>query len=153
MAMVKCKECGSAVASSANACPHCGVANPSGALSKNPLVRNVVALGVIVVGIYSCSKFMSDVDAPSAPSDDGRGSALVLCQMAIKQTAKNPSSAVVPYARDAGSNGRHIFVWRPGDGLTMMNGFGAKLDTAAVCSTNAAGSRILSLTVDGNDVL
>lgn len=150
MAIVKCKECGGNVSSTAMACPHCGVKNPNPAALADAFITGLIKLAVVIVltvaAVYACSQMDDDVVRPT----DGKLDALTLCQAVIARTAKNPSSAHVPYASDVGSAGQHRFVWRAGDGLTMMNAFGANLDTTADCTTDGTGKKLLHLTVDDN---
>ena len=72
----------------------------------------------------------------------GKGSpeavAITQCQEAIRQVAKNPTSAEVPYtkATKEGSD-TYRMIWRHGDGLRLQNGFGAMIDTTAICVVRA----------------
>lgn len=153
MAMTSCRECGGGVSTRAGACPHCGVRDPSKGAHNSRIVRALLSIVIILGGVYACSQMIAD-DSSSGPYVESSSSkALRLCQYAIRRMAKNPSSAEIPYAVDIPINGGHSFDWPLGSGLTMMNGFGAKLDTAAHCETSADGAHIASLTLNGERVL
>ncbi len=147
MALIQCRVCKGAVASNAKACPHCGVSKPSANLFWGGVVGRLMVLALFGVAVYSCVHSMNDT-APTV-TNDGKMDALLLCQQAITQTATNPSSAVVPYAADHGGKGEHYFAWPKGAGLTLMNGFGAHVDSSASCITTADGKTITSLTING----
>jgi hypothetical protein len=46
MALVKCRECGAEISSSADKCPHCG---KSRSLNDNPVVRGILLLVLAVI--------------------------------------------------------------------------------------------------------
>ncbi len=46
MAMVRCRECGGEVSSQAAVCPHCGVAEPAGAVAADGVRRDDTVGGV-----------------------------------------------------------------------------------------------------------
>lgn len=78
--------------------------------------------------------------------------AITQCQEAIRQVAKNPSAADVPYAKavpDGG--GGYRMVWRHGDGLRLQNGFGAMIDTTAVCVIRAG--KVYALDVGDKQII
>lgn len=64
--------------------------------------------------------------------------AQVVCQEALKQAAKNPSSAEIPpgiveplsFVTDGTG---YSVTWGHGKGLRFQNGFGAMLDSTAMC--------------------
>lgn len=149
MALMKCKECGQDIARSADVCPHCGHRLKVKQYGCLPVLALLILVGVIYMGI---SGQHGDGRSPSASTDDHHLDALYLCQQAIKGIARNPSSAEVPFAHDKGDGAQHIFVWKMGDGLRLMNDFGAKLDAAAVCRTDADGRVLTQLTVNGKDI-
>ncbi|WP_411832306.1 hypothetical protein [Pseudoxanthomonas mexicana] len=60
--------------------------------------------------------------------------AITQCQEAIRLAAKNPSSTEVPYTRaQKEGDSSYRMIWKHGDGLRMQNGFGAMIDTTAIC--------------------
>lgn len=152
MVMTTCRECGKGVSSVADRCPHCGIEHPSRAAQGRRAARNLTAMLIIGGGVYACTQLMQE-DAGSGYSDGGKGVALYHCQQAIRAVAKNPSSAEIPPVADQGTDGNHSFVWPKGRGLTMMNAFGANLDTSAACTTNADGNKIVSLYVGDQKIL
>ncbi|WP_155950186.1 hypothetical protein [Rhodanobacter sp. OR92] len=151
MALINCRECGKQVASSAKICPHCGITTPNKSSVQGALIGKLLIAGLFGWAVYSCSQTANNGNPSTA--GDGHLDALYLCQQAIRQVAKNPSSAHVPYATDRGTAAEHYFAWPKGSGLTMMNAFGANLDTSASCITTADGKTITSLTVDGKTIL
>ena len=63
MALIKCKECGKEVSSSAKSCPHCGINNPG--LSAKTFFAGMF----FVVGIaYLAIKLISWSDTPTPPT-------------------------------------------------------------------------------------
>lgn len=76
---------------------------------------------------------------------------LYYCQHAIKQAAKNPSSADVPYTRGTAIPGGFRYHWARGDGLRLQNGFGAMMDATATCEVDS--TQITSLTINGNKII
>ena len=154
--MTTCRECGANVSSAAATCPHCGIECPSAAVKQSQatakLIRNMLVIVIVGGGVYSCATmFNRTSDAPATPSTETVARAT--CRQAVRQMAKNPSSAEVPYAKDIGNGQMHRFAWRRGEGLTMMNAFGAKLDTFASCTTSADGTRVTGLVINGTSVL
>jgi hypothetical protein len=47
MALVRCRECGAKVSTSAEACPHCGVSKPAPAGTWNPRRLIIIVLGIV----------------------------------------------------------------------------------------------------------
>lgn len=71
------------------------------------------------------------------------------CQQWIKESAKNPSSAKIPApsaVRQA--NGQILVEWGHGDGLTLMNGFGANVDATARCLMSLDGHFLEELVIN-----
>lgn len=72
------------------------------------------------------------------------------CTKFLLAAAKNPSSATIPRPTDHAVGIRtQILKWERGDGLLFMNNMGAKLDTEAFCVTNARGTMVEELHLDG----
>lgn len=155
MALITCRECGNEVSSAAATCPRCGIDCPSAEVKREQIAGKVVRAILVVLivggGVYSCARLLNTDIPPTTvePSAMARDT----CRTMLRALAKNPTSAEIPYARDIGSGGTHQFVWHRGDGLTMMNAFGANLDTSASCTTNAAGTEITALVVNDETVL
>lgn len=71
------------------------------------------------------------------------------CQQWIKESAKNPTSARIPAPSIVHRAADRIVVqWDRGDGLTLMNGFGASVDTTARCLMSADGQFLKELVID-----
>jgi hypothetical protein len=71
------------------------------------------------------------------------------CQQWIKESVKNPSSARIPDPVSVGqANGQIVVQWRHGDGLTLMNGFGANVDTTARCAMSLDGHYLKDLVIN-----
>jgi len=156
MAMTTCRECGTSVSSAAAVCPHCGINCPSAAAKQNQVtektIRSILIIVILGGGVYSCTTMFNSTDNTPHLADPSV-TALATCRQAVRQTAKNPSSAEVPYTRDIGDGQMHRFAWRRGEGLTMMNAFGANLDTFASCTTSADGTQVTGLVINGISVL
>jgi len=82
-----------------------------------------------------------------AGSSSGVGGSYYACTNAIRSRAKNPSSVTIPYAQPKTVGSSTTFEWRRGSGLTMQNGFGAKIDVGAICETS--NGYVTDLTFDG----
>lgn len=101
--------------------------------------------------------FMSGLIVVSlAQAGCGKGSpeavAITMCQEAIRQVAKNPTSAEVPYTKAEKEGGdRYRMIWRHGDGLRLQNGFGAMIDTTAICVVR--GGKIHALDVGDSQII
>ncbi len=71
------------------------------------------------------------------------------CRQWIKESAKNPSSAKIPEPSSVHRAGDQIEVlWGHGDGLTLMNGFGANVDTTARCVMSLDGHFLKELVIN-----
>lgn len=71
------------------------------------------------------------------------------CQQWIKESAKNPSSAKIPEPRAVRRAGDQIVVqWDHGDGMTLMNGFGANVDSTARCVMSLDGNFLKELLIN-----
>src|SRR6185312_3692474 len=79
--------------------------------------------------------------------------AQLACDKAIKAASANPSAAHIPYTPNMASAGGYMFQWKKGDGLTLQNGFGAKLDTAVTCVVAEDGATVIGLVVDGKKLI
>lgn len=152
MALTSCRECGKGVSTQAATCPHCGMREPSRTAHANRAGRAILSTIIILGGMYACSHMISQ-ESSTPHVESASSKALRLCQYAIKRMAKNPSSANIPWAADHVTSQGHSFDWPLGSGLTMMNGFGAQLDTSASCQTSADGAHLVSLELDGKRVL
>lgn len=82
---------------------------------------------------------------------DGAIDAQAACIRAIKSSANNPSSAVIPYAANTSTAGPFFFHWARGDGLRLQNGFGAMLDTEVMCAVD--GAKVVALVIDGKRLI
>lgn len=79
--------------------------------------------------------------------------AFASCSEMLKDAAKNPSSARIPTGAKKGTRDRGITLWwGRGSGLAFMNGFGAMIDSSAMCSTSPDGSKVQELVIDGSAV-
>lgn len=71
------------------------------------------------------------------------------CQQWIKESVKNPSSAKIPDPTSVGQvNGQIVVQWTHGDGLTLMNGFGANIDANARCTMSLDGHFLKELMIN-----
>lgn len=71
------------------------------------------------------------------------------CRQWVKESAKNPTSARIPAPSAVHRVAGQIVVqWERGDGLTLMNGFGANVDTTARCRMSSDGQFLKELVVD-----
>jgi hypothetical protein len=54
MALVNCRECGTAVSKKARTCPHCGISNPGTSIAAKAGFFSIIA--IIIAGLFSLSK-------------------------------------------------------------------------------------------------
>ena len=100
--------------------------------------KAVVALAVL---------FLAAQAAPASGS--GELDAFVLCKHAIKNHAKNPTTAEIPHVVNRAQSGGYFYYWKRGDGLRLQNGLGALNDAEASCIVLDAPLRVVSLKIDG----
>ncbi len=67
MAIKKCKECGQAVSTKANACPHCGAKDPLGRAGKGCLIATAVLGGFVVLVVIIVAVGILSEDKPPMP--------------------------------------------------------------------------------------
>ncbi|WP_123769348.1 hypothetical protein [Vulcaniibacterium tengchongense] len=79
--------------------------------------------------------------------------AVLACQEAIRMAAKNPSSAEIPYVAPRCYPAEELCSvrWDHGDGLRLQNGFGAMIDTTAICIVKRGA--VTGLDLDGKSIL
>ncbi len=71
------------------------------------------------------------------------------CQQWIKESVKNPSSAKISAPTSVSqASGQIVAEWRHGDGLTLLNGFGANIDATARCSMSLDGHFLKELVIN-----
>lgn len=71
------------------------------------------------------------------------------CRQWIKESAKNSSSAKIPDPSSVHRAGDQIVVlWAHGDGMTLMNGFGANVDATARCAMSLDGHFLKELVIN-----
>lgn len=104
---------------------------------------------VVVVGVFAWMQ----IGGRKSPEERVEASASDRCRQWIKESAKNPSSARVPGpSRVHTFSDRVVVTWVIGDGLTLMNGFGSNVDTAARCTMSKDGVFLKELVIDGQIV-
>lgn len=100
-------------------------------------MRRVLVLAAVVM-LAACS--------------NERSAAYKACSAALRDAAKNPSSAVIPKPKVEPL--RHmeglVLSWGRGDGLLFMNNMGALLDTTADCVV--VDGRVAILSIDNRPV-
>lgn len=90
---------------------------------------------------------------PSAVSFDA-ADALALCQSAIKLASKDAEKAQVPYVPDQGDDGFYFFAWNNTTKLARLrNGLGIEVGVTALCRVDKTRKKILSLTLDGTQLI
>jgi hypothetical protein len=154
MAIIKCKECGSAISSQAGACPSCGAKR-----RKTSTLTWIFAtlVGVpFLYGMISSQLRSQRIPTPSATvaaatERDAEGDARVQCRMAIKAAAVNPSTVKISMPTSKRHEGQWVFYWPLGSGLRMQNRLGAMNDAVALCVVK--NGRIVKLTIDDTHVI
>jgi hypothetical protein len=89
--------------------------------------------------------------SPSAQSQEGEGR--VLCRMAIKQAASNPSAVKFGAPQVGRKDGGTAYFWPLGGGLRMQNKLGAINDAQALCIVSGNPPRVVKLSIDGQSVI
>lgn len=100
MSLVKCKECGKEISTTAATCPHCGAKNqqPNGCLVVSILL-GFLAIAIPVVMNVSDRGDQKTPRAQPKPKDDTDQLAIDACQAAqkaVEKQLKSPSSADFP---------------------------------------------------------
>jgi hypothetical protein len=88
---------------------------------------------------------------PSAQNQEGEGR--VLCRMAIKQAASNPSTVQFGAPQFGRKDGGMAYFWPLGGGLRMQNRLGAINDAQALCIVSGNPPRVVKLSIDGQSVI
>ncbi len=152
MALKPCRECKSAVSTSAAKCPHCGITSPTTTVREISFIS--IALCVLVAALfYSCSESDSEKEAKKAAQvtkdadcakdlqcagDKGGLSAGLLCKKQIEGQAKNS----VKWTDEALEPKFSHFRWKDqsagiithiGDKVQFQNGFGAYVNIIYEC--------------------
>lgn len=91
MALVKCKECGSQVSTSAKACPGCGSAPPK----RTKPLHIVFAGAVLMMIFYSITREPRSAPPPTPQQVEAKKAAVAIAvaQSAIQGALKDPDSA------------------------------------------------------------
>jgi len=88
------------------------------------------------------------------PLSQDESSAQVFCEENIRKVAKDPETVKVPFVRSQGRAGTHIFNWGPQTSMVRMrNGLGQEVAVPASCTVNSIDGKIISLVVDGRQVI
>jgi hypothetical protein len=107
---------------------------------------------LLVLGyMTSRNDHQTPVQAPSAQSQEGEGR--VLCRMAIKQAASNPSTVQFGAPQFGRKDGGMAYFWPLGGGLRMQNRLGAINDAQALCIVSGNPPRVVKLSIDGQSVI
>lgn len=105
------------------------------------------AAGLVVAGIMA---LWPSKKADSFDSLD----ALSMCQSALRQVARDPDNADIPYVPNMGSGKEFYFAWGTSTKVVRMrNGLGLDVATSGSCTVDATAKRITSLTLDGKTIL
>lgn len=104
-----------------------------------------------LIGIPLALLFMFAERTPKQFSDLD---ALVLCQLAIERTAREPETAKVPYVEPYGNGTEFYYAWgRETKFARMRNGLGLEVPVSASCTVNRALKQITALTIEGKAVI
>lgn len=154
MALTKCKECGGQLSTKADACPKCGAKRPKRTSTETWFFGGLFVL--LVIGFMSSKDRPSDSPPPTAreaatrdPEAEGR----ILCRMAIKQAAQNPSTVEFGMPQAGQKDGGWAYYWPRGGGLRMQNRMGALNDAEALCVVRGNPPIVAKLSVDGQLVV
>lgn len=98
MSLVKCKECGGQLSTTAISCPHCGAKTPKRRGLVSWLILGIIGIGVINITVAMLTKAPVD---PAVEAEERRKqaatdklmSALISAQREVKEQLKDPDSA------------------------------------------------------------
>lgn len=162
MALTKCKECKKDVATSAKACPHCGVKNPGIGFKQNLGGCLILIVLSVAIGAYMSSgddkpketetvKVCSDTDA-QCNFDKYLVDAIVNCKPLIERSAKHEFEWTDGFAETIFSHGRidpaknqFTFI---GDKVKFTNGFNAKTNMTYACTMDLKTKEVVDLKIN-----
>lgn len=156
MALVKCRECRSAISSLAAACPKCGApvvaeAPKASPVSVVPMWQKVVASALLVGFLYSC---IDRASKPTPPKAFGAAEALTLCQNAFRAVVLDPDRAEFPYVPSSVSGDEIMFSWGAGTRMMRMrNGLGLDVPASGYCAVSKTTKRVTALTLNAKTLI
>lgn len=165
MALVKCKECGKDVSTSAKVCPHCGIKSPG--VKASDALKGFALIFVVIFIIAQCSDSddkPTSVDAKPQVSETeciktlqcwGEKHAIsagAYCQRPIEKLAKYSfewlDGAFTPrfsyYRWKDQPNGYVTYI---GDKIKLQNGFGAWSNYTYECDFNPATNTVIDVRI------
>jgi hypothetical protein len=90
---------------------------------------------------------------PKAATRDAEAEGRILCRLAIKRAAHNPSTVEFGMPQSGQKDGGWAYFWPRGGGLRMQNRMGAVNDAEALCVVRGSPPQIIKLTIDGQSVV
>lgn len=88
------------------------------------------------------------------PLGSDAGSAQAFCEENIRKVARDPDTVKVPFVRNQGGAGEHVFHWgRQTSMVRMHNGMGLEVPVEVTCMVNSTSGRITSLVIDGKQII
>lgn len=169
--LTQCQDCGGSVSVRATACPHCGApldgAQPAGAAPTTespasvPQKKGTSPVTILLASIFAIWLFSVIADGGSGASGSAKAErgfrdvdALTLCQMTLKQFARDPGKAEIPYVQNFGSGSEFQFAWGASTKhLRLRNGLGLDVAATASCTVDRNTRRITTLTLNGQTLI
>jgi hypothetical protein len=82
------------------------------------------------------------------------GTALTICQYALKKISLDPDNAQIPYVENFGTGDEFYFAWGASTRIARMrNGIGLDVAVTASCIVDKQSREIKSLTLNGKKII
>lgn len=111
----------------------------------------VIAVVIFVVFMIRCE--YSDYEKGPSKTDFTWNDALLMCQTTIKNFARDPDTAEVPYVPNGGKGNEYYYAWGAGTkSVRMRNGLGLEVPVSAYCIVDGNTKTITQLSIDGKTI-
>jgi len=108
--------------------------------------------GLVLIGVKACGDNKAETSEKSR--EFSYGTALELCQYAIRQSVKDPEKTTVPRVEDSDSGPDFYFAWgRATKLIRSPNGLGIEIGVSAHCMVSEETERIIGLSLDGKTII
>lgn len=124
-------------------------------ISLLKVIAGIVGFFAVLALIGSIRYLIRNDSSPSSATNTfDWNDALTMCQLTIKQLARDPETAEVPYVNNFGSGDEFYFAWgRSTKFARMRNGLGLEVPVSASCVVDGKQRKITGLTLDGKTVI
>lgn len=167
MALVKCYECGADVSESASACPSCGAGLTKKARAKaeklakkkereeflkTPAGKRQQRIGLAVMGGIAALGLWMCSGGSKQEIDPITAKAVTLCRDTIAKKLPSEKPLKFGKANNFSTAGKeYFFAWGNDNSIISYGQNDTATANTASCTTNADGTAITSLTINGKD--